>query len=258
MSELNGYQLSRQWFDFCFDNPEKIKPIHTAIYFFAIEHCNRLGWKKKFGFPTQMAMEAIGIKNWRTYNKAFTDLVDWGFLELIEKSKNQYSSCIICLCKKYNSTVGSPTKSLDKALQKHAQKQVNSTVGINKQETKEQGTKEQGTKEQYEEKYSIESDYEWDGNQPIDYDSFVDYFNEVTGGACRMTNNKRPDIKKQIKVFTGNEIKQALDKRAKSLSDSQYLTSWESIFTRKVERMEKYLTMKANGQSQNEKIDFGI
>ena len=67
---MTSYELSRSWFDFCFENPEKIRPIHTAIYFFAIEHCNRLGWKEKFGFPSQMVMEAIGVKNWRTYSKA--------------------------------------------------------------------------------------------------------------------------------------------------------------------------------------------
>ena len=57
LKELTGYDLSRAWFDFCFENPDKICPNHTALYFFAIEHCNRLGWKKKFGLPTTMAME---------------------------------------------------------------------------------------------------------------------------------------------------------------------------------------------------------
>jgi len=147
--KLTGYELSRQWFDFSFDNPEKIRPIHSAIYFFAIEHCNRLGWKEKFGFPTQMAMEAIGVKNWRTYNKGLTDLIDWGFIELIEKSKNQYSSCIICLCKKYNSTVGSLDKALSKHGQDHIQDHGSITVGINKQYnniTKEQITNNVATK----------------------------------------------------------------------------------------------------------------
>ena len=68
---INGYNLSRDWFDFCFENPEKIAPAHTAVYFFVIEHCNRLGWKPKFGLPTMMTMEAIGIKNYRTFAKAF-------------------------------------------------------------------------------------------------------------------------------------------------------------------------------------------
>lgn len=140
--EFNGYELSRQWFDFCFENPEKINPKHTAIYFFAIEHCNRLGWKKKFGFPTQMAMDAIGIKSYNTYIKAFRDIIDWGFFDLIEKSQNQYSSNIIALSK----INGSPDKSLDKAFRKHSSKHqrstLNNTDSINKQRNK--GTKEPG------------------------------------------------------------------------------------------------------------------
>ena len=98
--ELNGYELSRNWFDFCFVNPEKIKPIHSAIFFFAIEHNNRLGWRKKFGFPSQMAMDALGIKNGRTFRKALDELEDFGFIKFIERSKNQYSSNIIALAPK--------------------------------------------------------------------------------------------------------------------------------------------------------------
>ena len=89
-NNLNSYELSRRWFDFAFDNPEKVSPNHVAIYFFAIEHCNRLGWKTKFGFPTQMAMDALGIKKHQTYIRYFNDLVDWNFFDLIQKSQNQY------------------------------------------------------------------------------------------------------------------------------------------------------------------------
>ena len=125
---MNSYELSRNYFDWCFENPEKITPSHTAIYFFAIEHCNRLGWKEKFGLPSQMVMDAIGIKNWRTYIKSFNDLTEWGFFELVEKSKNQYSSNIIAIVKNTKAT----TKALDKALQKHSQKQSKSIDSINK------------------------------------------------------------------------------------------------------------------------------
>lgn len=133
---MNSYELSRNWFNYCFDNPEKVKPAHTAVYFFAIEHCNRLGWKEKFGFPSQMVMEAVGIKNWRTYSKVLNDLVDFGFIKMIEISKNQYSSNIIAIVK----NTKAPTKALDKALQKHSTKQGQSTVSIDKQLNKEQVT----------------------------------------------------------------------------------------------------------------------
>jgi hypothetical protein len=111
------------WFDFSFSNPDKIKPIHTAIYFFAIEHCNRLGWKKKFGFPTSMVLEATGIKSYSAYKKHFDEIVEFGFFTVHEYSKNQYSSNVIELSLK----VKALDKALDKALIKHSSKQVQST-----------------------------------------------------------------------------------------------------------------------------------
>jgi len=134
---MNSYELSRAWFDFCFENPEKISPNHTALYFFCIEHCNRLGWKEKFGLPMEMAKEAIGIKNYRTYSKAFNDLVDFGFIKIIERSKNQYSANIIAIVKNAKATTKATTKALDNAMQKHKQKQVHGIVGIDKPNNKE-------------------------------------------------------------------------------------------------------------------------
>lgn len=129
---MNSYELSRSWFNWCFENPEKINPNHSALYFFIIEHCNRLGWKEKFGLPMEMCKDAIGIKNYRTYIKTFNDLIEWGFIELVQKSKNQYSSNIIAIVK----NTKAHTKALDKAMQKHSQKhsqkQGKSIVGIDK------------------------------------------------------------------------------------------------------------------------------
>ena len=119
---INGYELSRAWFNWSFENPEKIKPIHTAIYFFAMEHCNRLGGKDKFGFPSQMTMDAIGIKKYQTYGQALHELVEWGFITMIQISKNQYSANIISI----NATPKNGKargKALDKALIKHRAKQ---------------------------------------------------------------------------------------------------------------------------------------
>jgi len=116
---MNSYELTRALFDWGYDNPDLITPNHIALYCFAIEHCNRLGWKEKFGLPSGMAMDAIGIKSYRTYIKAFNDLVEWGFIKVIQLSKNQYSSNIIALSKNTKAN----TKALDKALQKHRQKQ---------------------------------------------------------------------------------------------------------------------------------------
>jgi len=134
---MNSYELSRKWFDYCFDNPEKIKPVHTAMYFFIIEHCNRLGWKEKFGLPMEMTKDAIGISNYRTYSKTLKDLIDWGFVIEIQKSKNQYSSTIIAIAQNTKAT----TKALDKAMQKHDTKQGQSIVCIDKPNNKEPNNK---------------------------------------------------------------------------------------------------------------------
>ena len=136
---MNGYDLSRKWFDWSFENPERINPNHTALYFFIIEHCNRLGWKEKFGLPTTMAKEAIGIRSYNTYINTLNDLVDFGFINLIEKSKNQYSSNIVAL----SNFDKAPDKALDKAMIKHGTKQRESNSSINKQETNKQETIEQ-------------------------------------------------------------------------------------------------------------------
>lgn len=138
---MNSYELSRTWFDWCFENPEKINPNHSALYFFAIEHCNRLAWKSKFGLPTEMAKEAIGIKSYKTYIKTLNDLVDWGFIKMIEKSKNQYSSNIVALVKNDKAL----DKALDKAISKASKKQVKSNDSIDKPNNKE--TIEQFNKE---------------------------------------------------------------------------------------------------------------
>lgn len=171
---MNGYELSRNFWDWSFKNPEKVKPLHSAIYFFAVEHCNRLGWKEKFGFPSQMVMEAIGVKNWKTYSSGLKDLVDFGFIQMIEISRNQYSSNIIAIV----NFTEADTEALSKALSKHGTKHSQGTVSINKQYNKEQYN------------YYSDSDFLKDWNQirtditgkpshvnriqPLDMDSFKD------------------------------------------------------------------------------------
>ena len=144
-NELNSYQLSRTFFDWCFENPEKISPTHIAMYFFIIEHCNRLGWKEKFGLPTIMVKDAIGIRNFRTYTNTLNDLVEWGFIIMVEKSKNQYSSNIVAIVKNAKAHTIAPTKALDKAMQKQLQKQSNSIVSIDKQEIEQETIKKTNT-----------------------------------------------------------------------------------------------------------------
>lgn len=140
INDLTGYELSRSWFNFCFEYPDLAKPTHTALFFFAIEHCNRLGWKKRFGLPTMMTKEAIGVRSTHTYIKAFNDIVDWGFFILIEKAKNQYSSNIIALS--INNTA--QYKALDTAMIRHGFK-YESAMSKNDKASEKHSTKHEHT-----------------------------------------------------------------------------------------------------------------
>ena len=209
---MNSYELSRAWFDWCFNNPEKIKPSHSAVYFFAIEHCNRLGWKDKFGFPSQMVMEAVGIKNWRTYSGVLKDLVDFGFINMIEISKNQYSANIIAIVKNTKADAEATTKALDKALQKHSTKQRQSTVSINKQVTKnkEQRTKELETFDAFRKKYKGTKK----GNE-TEFDNF-----------CKKHN----DWKSVLETLS-ERIDYQIRKRAEISSSGGFVPPWKNLST---------------------------
>jgi hypothetical protein len=124
---MDIFKLYRNFWDYAFANPEKIKPNHIAIYSFAIEHCNRLGWKEKFGLPASMVLEATGIKSYGTYKKTFDELVEFGFIKVVQYSKNQYSSNIVALS--YFDKANA--KALDKALSKHMRKHFQSTCESN-------------------------------------------------------------------------------------------------------------------------------
>ena len=108
MADKNsGYHLTRQWFDFCRSTDHNIKPIHTAIYMYTIHLCNSLKWKPVFQLPTSETMKILGISNYTTYRVALYEIIDFGFIKMIEKSSNQYTANRICLVQNCISTVSS-------------------------------------------------------------------------------------------------------------------------------------------------------
>lgn len=202
---MDVFKMSRAWFDWCFENPELVSPNHSAVYFFAIEHCNRLGWKKKFGFPSQMAMEAVGIKSYNTYIKTFNNLVEWGFFDLLEKSKNQYSANIIALSN-FDKALN---KALDKAMIKHTTKRCESKSSINIQETNIHKTKEKDKKE----------------NLPIP--DFIDAelwhdFLEIRKKQKAVNSDRA--LKSLIKILSQNPTE------ANAMIEQSVVNSWKGIF----------------------------
>jgi hypothetical protein len=109
---MNSYDLSRNFFNWSFENPELVSPALGSLYFFCIEHSNRLGNAKKFGLPFGMAMSAIGVSNRKTYYKALNDLVKYEFITIITQSSNQYSATIISI----NDKKRTKNTALDKAV----------------------------------------------------------------------------------------------------------------------------------------------
>ena len=91
------FELIKNFYRWAEENPEKVKPYHWAIYLVAVEKCNQLGWKEKFGLPTYHVMEITGISSRRTYYKGLYELIDFGFLMIIQKAKNQHQSAVVSL-----------------------------------------------------------------------------------------------------------------------------------------------------------------
>lgn len=131
---MNGYELTRRWFDFAFENKDA-KVQHTALFHWIVELNNRLGWKEEFGLSTNSTMEGLSIGNKSTYLSTLNDLQTWGFIKIVKPSKNQYQSCIITICR-YEKATALHT-ALDTALSQHDTRQSNSidtsTVPIDKQ-----------------------------------------------------------------------------------------------------------------------------
>lgn len=96
-----------------------------------------------------------------------------------------------------------------------------------------------------EKKYTIMSDFKWDGEQPIDYLSFVESFNATYQCRLRVTGQKRESIRGRLRAFTGAEIFQAWSNRLKddwlTGEGAKYLANWNAAM-RNDEKIEKYLT----------------
>ncbi|RKD18993.1 hypothetical protein BCY91_14040 [Pelobium manganitolerans] len=138
--EITGYQLSRAWFDFAFENQGKVTGNHCAMLMWFIELNNRMGWVKEFGIPRDQTMAAVGISSYNTYKKVFNDLVAWGFVNVVRESRNQFTANVIALSKIDKAdkiALSKIDKPLDKALKSLVTKQVNSTVALNKPLNKE-------------------------------------------------------------------------------------------------------------------------
>ena len=108
---MNGYNLLRAWFNYKFENPDKVRAVHSELFCYIVDLWNRLGQKDKFNLPTFNTMELLGMGSRNTYYKAIKDLEDFGFIKTITKSENQYNSRVIAISK----IKQAPIQALDQA-----------------------------------------------------------------------------------------------------------------------------------------------
>jgi hypothetical protein len=94
---MNGYKLTREWFEFSCQNIDKVNSNHTAMYLYLVDSFNFNKWPDMLGVPTEWTMQKLGIKNYKTYKKTFDDLILFKKIELVQKSTNNHTSNIIRL-----------------------------------------------------------------------------------------------------------------------------------------------------------------
>jgi len=141
MNEINGYLLDEVWVDFAKKNPEKIRPIHSAIHRHCIYVANKLGWPEIFQLPTDSGCQIIGIAKHDTFRKALKDLDNWGLIVIVSESKNAYTARFISheraeLVKNYLSEKGT-SNGTSKGVSKVQVKGVNKTNKLKKEYTTE-------------------------------------------------------------------------------------------------------------------------
>jgi len=95
--KMSGYKLTRDWYNWVSDNPEKGNVNNGALYLYIVELCNKLGWPDKFQLPTGQSKIMTKIARGNSYSKALKELADWGFIKIVQESKNIHTACVISL-----------------------------------------------------------------------------------------------------------------------------------------------------------------
>lgn len=94
--DINGYELTKFFYNELETNEvlqSKCKPTHVSLFMWIVELQNRIGWKlNTIGLPTHNSMTFSCIGNDTTYRNCIRDLVSWGLIIEVTKSKNQHQS----------------------------------------------------------------------------------------------------------------------------------------------------------------------
>ena len=129
---MNGYDLSHKFYEWAFENRRVFKPAVPALYFYLVEVCNKLGWKKEFSISSKECMEGMGVSAYNTYKEAFDILCDNGLITIVKKSCNHHQANIISLSNFNRVDDEVANKVNDKVTTEYSESSSNSNCDIHK------------------------------------------------------------------------------------------------------------------------------
>lgn len=135
---MNGYQLTRQWFEWKFNNPGKMSAGHAELYFYIIDRWNYFSQKTEFGLPRVHTMEVLSIGSHNTYKKLLNDLVANGFVKIIRESSNQYHHTTIIGLSKIDIPFSTPLETPTETPSEKASDTIDNLKNYETNESKEE------------------------------------------------------------------------------------------------------------------------
>jgi len=90
-------ELTAAWFKWVAEHPAHARHIHFALYYFLVFYNAQIKWPPKFVFSLEEAKHHLGDAATSTYAGALNDLIEWGFVNLIQRGANQYRPTVISL-----------------------------------------------------------------------------------------------------------------------------------------------------------------
>lgn len=178
---MNIFLLTKVWFEQQANNPN-CKSGHTALYFYILDLANRLQWKAQFGLPSLQAQDTLKIASWKKYHDLLNDLEQFGFIKIVEKSKNQYTSTQISLVYAY---VKNAEPHIEAGIEAHIEPRIEASTSYNKVNTIKTFKDDKDSAHDFsfsnpDEKYSIDLTDENSKEYKEAYDDAVEYLRSLT------------------------------------------------------------------------------
>jgi hypothetical protein len=203
---MNGYQLTRQWFSFRFENSHKVTAAHSEFYFYLLDRWNRFGQKQVFSCPRILTMEVLGIGSHNTYKKIYQDLIAFGFIEEVSKACNRYKECSYVRLSK-NDT-------LSDILSDSLPDNLNDNLSDTTIELKNKGTKEQ-KKERF--------DFSKYGNLSDIIQKWVDYKKSIKNSY--KSQSSLDIVSKKLNELSGGDYQ-----KAEAIVEQSIANQWQGLF----------------------------